>query len=364
MEFSHTTLAQRVHFGTGRAAENLAEELAAREMTRPMMIVSNRARTVGETATAAVAPGVWWTDIAQHVPVTLVDRAVDAASEAQVDGLVCIGGGSIIGLAKAVALRTGLSIIAVPTTYSGSEATNLWGMTENGVKTTGVDQSVLPVTVIYDAELSRGLPTDLTVASALNALAHCVDSLWAPRADPINQVLALAATRVLVGAIRGMTSDDSGLANRENALYGAYLAGVGLAGAGAGLHHKICHVLGGTFDMPHAQTHAVVLPHVLEFNAPSLPVELATDLATALGATEVNGNAAASAVTAMRDLYRAAAAPSNLADLGFPEDGIELAVQRVLAAAPASNPSPVTAEGLTALLTAARTGTPVATAAP
>jgi maleylacetate reductase len=182
-------------------------------------------------------------------------------------------------LAKAVALTTGIPIIAVPTTYAGSEATNIWGMTEGRTRSTGVDDRTLPATVIYDANLSKTLPVGLSVASGLNALAHCVDSLWAPRSDPINQALALEGARALNLALRGIVVDPSAIDSREQALYGCYLAAVAFSSAGSGLHHKICHVLGGTFELPHAPTHAAVLPHVLAFNAPAVP-ELARRLAT------------------------------------------------------------------------------------
>jgi hypothetical protein len=160
--------------------------------------------------------------------------------------IVCRRRGSTTGLAKAVALTTRIPIVAVPTTYAGSEATNVWGLTENATKTTGVDDRVLPAAVVYDAELTLSLPVALSVASGLNALAHCVDSLWAPRADPINQALAAEGIRALADGLPRIAGDPSDLAGRETALYGAYLAAVSFASAGSGLHHKICHVLGGT----------------------------------------------------------------------------------------------------------------------
>jgi maleylacetate reductase len=157
----------------------------------------------------------------------------------------------------------------VPTTYAGSEATNVWGLTEASRKTTGTDDRVLPVTVIYDAELTLSLPQGLSIASGLNALAHCIDSMWAPRTDPINQALAAEGIHALNDGLPAVSNDPNDLTGRELALYGAYLSAVAFASAGSGMHHKICHVLGGRWNLPHAQTHAVVLPYVLAFNAPA-----------------------------------------------------------------------------------------------
>jgi maleylacetate reductase len=230
-----------------------------------------------------------------------------------------------------------------------------------------VDDRTLPATVIYDANLSQTLPVELSVASGLNALAHCVDSLWAPGSDPINQALALEGARALNLALRGIVVDPGDIDSREQALYGCYLAAVAFSSAGSGLHHKICHVLGGTFELPHAHTHAAVLPHVLAFNAPAVP-ELAGRLATALGYTpEVAGgdtdrageyeshadrshDGVSVAVRALQDLYTALDAPRNLAACGFTTAGVPEAVERVVAAAPPSNPVPVTQQGITSLL--------------
>lgn len=373
MSFEHTTLGQRVLFGTGKAAQHMAAELDRLRATRPMIIAAPPERTLAEAATAGIEAVLWWDEVVQHVPVETAEAARAAAAEHDVDALVCVGGGSTTGLAKAIALTTGIPIIAVPTTYAGSEATDVWGMTEDRTKTTGVDPRVLPVAVVYDADLSRSLPVGLSVASGLNGMAHCIDSLWAPRADPINQALALEGARALNLALRGIVADPDDLTAREQALYGCYLAAVSFASAGSGLHHKICHVLGGTFDLPHAQTHATVLPYVLALNAPAVP-ELARRLAAVLGhpatgegedlaSAMLHGlpvaegaHPAAVAVAALRALYRTVDAPSRLSDHGFTAEGIPEAVERILAAAPASNPVTVTEENIADLLTEALTG--------
>jgi len=206
---------------------------------------------------------------------------------------------------------------------------------------------VLPRAVVYDATLLRSLPVELSVASGLNALAHCIDSLWAPLADPINAVLATEGARALHDGLPLVTEDPAGLPGIELALYGAHLAAKAFASAGSGLHHKICHVLGGRFDLPHAPTHATVLPYVLALNAPTAP-DAEARLATAFGG--------ASALVGLQALRRRLGAPRALRDLGLREGDIPLAVEDVLAVVPVSNPTPVTTQNLTALLHAAWAG--------
>ena len=231
----------------------------------------------------------------------------------------------------------------------------MWGMTEDRTKSTGLDDRVLPRTVIYDSTLTVSLPVELSVASGFNGLAHCVDSMWAPSTDPIAQAMALEGVRALSDGLPRIVSDPHDLEGRDQALYGAYLSAVSFASAGSGLHHKICHVLGGTFDLPHAQTHAIVLPCVLAFNAPAVP-EIAARLARAFGAQDTTDPARA-AVEALERLRVATGAPRALKDLGMPEAGIAEAVERSLSAAPSSNPTHVTEQNLTDLLRAAWEGT-------
>ena len=351
-EFTHQTLRQRVRFGQGRSDQHVLEEVRAHDATRIMVIASERAQAQATRVTALIDVSVQWSEVTQHVPAELAGRATAAARGSDVDLIVSIGGGSATGLAKAIALETAIPIIAVPTTYSGSEATNMWGMTKEGSKSTGLDDRVLPTAVIYDADLVATLPRDLTVASVLNAMAHCVDSLWAPKADPINQVNALEGARALASALRRIHLDPSDSAAHAEAFYGCYLAAVSFASAGSGLHHKICHILGGTFNLPHAQTHATVLPHVLAFNAPAVP-DLAARLARVLS---TNSSLPDDAVGALRDLYREVQAPQALSDIGFSSTDIPEAVQRILEVVPPSNPTAATAANITRLLTNALEG--------
>ena len=358
LRFEHTTLGQRVVFGSGNSTAALAAEARRLGATRVMTIASASQRDVATQVCRDVDVRHRFDRVAQHVPVEIAQAARAAAGDHDIDLLVAVGGGSTTGLAKAVALTTGITIVAIPTTYAGSEATNVWGITDERTKTTGVDDRVLPATVIYDASLTRSLPVDLSVASGLNGVAHCVDSLWAPGADPINQALALEGIRALAQALPGIFAAPDDLDAREQALYGCYLAAVSFASAGSGLHHKICHVLGGTFGLPHAQTHAIVLPHVLAFNAPAVP-DLAARLSTALGARlSTDDDPAAAAVTTLTRLTDDLDAPHRLADIGLTPQDIQEAATRILAAAPPSNPTPVTQDRIIALLTDALTGRP------
>lgn len=347
ISFDHITLGQRVLFGSGRAADNLAAEVDRLGAEHVMVIASPSEVTVAHQVTRNINVAVRHDDVAPHVPIATADKARAVASDSGADLIVCIGGGSTTGLAKAVAMTTGLPIVAVPTTYAGSEATNVWGLTESARKTTGVDDTVLPVTVIYDATLTLSLPVELSIASGLNGMAHCIDSMWAPRTDPINRALATEGIRALADGLPVVKNDPQDLAGREQALYGAYLSAVAFASAGSGLHHKICHVLGGAYNLPHAQTHATVLPYVLAFNAPAAP-EAESRIAAAFGTTT-----AGAGLTALRDTLDA---PRALKDYGLREENIPEAVELILPVVPDSNPRPVTAADLEQLLRAAQAG--------
>jgi maleylacetate reductase len=323
MRFAHETLGQRVRFAPGEAAAAVGDELDRLGARRVMAIGRG----------AELVPGALvYKEVVMHVPVAVAERARAAAAEHGADALVSVGGGSATGLAKAVALTTGLPIVAVPTTFAGSEATDVWGLTEGARKTTGTDPRVLPRAVIYDETLTRSLPAELAIASGLNALAHCVDSMWAPRADPINAALAAEGIRALAAALPSTGSGTQ---------YGAYLAAVAFASAGSGLHHKICHVLGGMFDLPHAPTHAVVLPYVLALNAPAAP-RAADRIARAFGSE--------TALDGLLALRQRLGAPRALRDYGLAEEQIPAAAAAILPVVPADNPVKVTAGDLERLL--------------
>lgn len=349
--FDHTTLGQRVLFGSYAAADHAVEALQSLNAVRVLLIADEFAVELADTVARRVQVAGRIHDIVQHVPAEKARDAVALATTTDADAILSIGGGSSTGLAKIVARDTGLPIVAVPTTFAGSEATNVWGITERGRKTTGVDDAVLPRAVVYDANLMASMPAGLAMSSALNAVAHAVDGFWAPRADPINRALGTEGLRALFSGLRLLHSAGDDLEAREQTLYGAYLAAVAFASAGAGLHHKICHALGGTFNLPHAETHSVVIAYVTAFNAP-----YASDAEERIRSALGWGGTAAGGLYALR---REIGSPASLAELGFRDRDIRRAAEVILPTVPPSNPRPVKRADLEELLRAAQAGDPI-----
>jgi maleylacetate reductase len=316
----HETIARRIVFGEG-AVETLPAELAALGVARPLVIAGRSQAGCAERLLAAVGAGGSIVGVRVHVPAALADDARATARELGADGLVTIGGGSAVGLAKAVALTEGLPIAAVPTTYAGSELTVVWGMTEDGRKTTGRDPSVAPRLVVYDPELTYDLPPAVTAASGMNAVAHCVEAFWGPGATPVTDSAAGEGLRRLATGIPASLRDPRDPAARSTALAGAWLAGEAFAAGGA-LHHKLCHVLGGMFDLPHAELHAALLPYTAAFLLPAAP-EAGRRIAEALQAGDP--------AEAIGALARGVGTPRSLAALGLTEDD---AVRAAAVAAP------------------------------
>jgi alcohol dehydrogenase class IV len=284
--------------------------------------------------------------VAEHVPVPLATRARAAALDAAVDCVVCVGGGSSVGLAKAVVLEVAVPIVAVPTTYAGSEMTTLYGLT-GAHKHTGRALQVRPRVVVYDPELTLDLPVATSVASAANALAHCVEGLYGPGANPVTSLSAIEGVRVLTAAIPRVVPAPRDPDVRSDLLYGAYLAGSVLATVGVGIHHRTCHVLGGSYGLGHAASNAVVLPHAIAYNAPAIP-----GIVERLGAAMGSRDPAASTY----DLMAGAGLPVGLQSLGLPESVLDEAAARVVAETPA-NPRAVDVVSVRAMLDAAWHGT-------
>jgi maleylacetate reductase len=332
LQFTHESQPGRVIFGAGRR-DRLADELARLGATRALVLSTPGQRGLAEWAAELLgerAVGIY-AGAVLHVPVEAAAAARVEALRLGADSCVAIGGGSTIGLAKAIALELGLPIVAVPTTYAGSEMTPIWGLTEAGLKRTGRDPRVLPRSVIYDPELTLGLPPRVAGPSGINALAHCVEALYAPDASPIIGLIAEEGIRALAASLPAVVNTPGDLDARARALYGAWLAGMALGGAAMGLHHKLCHTLGGTFNLPHADTHTAVLPHAVAYNAPADPQAMAR-IARALGADDAAGGLFA--------LAEETGVRRSLQQLGMREEDIDraadLAVQN-----PYWNPRPV-----------------------
>lgn len=334
----------RVVFAPGSFA-TLGAELDALGLERVLVLCS--ARGAREAATGLEALGgrvaAVLTSATEHVPAPVLHGACDEAGRVRAGALLGVGGGSAIGLGKAVAATTGLPLVVVPTTYSGSEMTSLYGVTEGGEKRTRKDERVRPRLVLYDPPLTWSLPLGVSVASAWNAMAHAVEALWFRDVDP---VVALAAEESLRLTARWLPRlrerlDDADA--RDALLEASYLAGVALGDSGTALHHKLCHVLGGTFGLPHAATHATLLPHVVRYHREAAP-EALRRIARALACDD--------AVEGLLALARRVDAPRALAPLGFRAEHIELAIDKVLALR-FDNPRPLEREGLRELLLAA-----------
>jgi maleylacetate reductase len=351
---TYEALPGRVVFGAG-ALDRLGEELARLGAERVLLVASKRvaddlAERLGDRHAATCS------EIVQHVPVEVAERARQLARQADADSLVAVGGGSAVGLAKAVALELAVPIVAVPTTYAGSELTTIYGLSQHGRKRTGRDPRVLPKVVLYDPALTVPLPPPVTGASGMNALAHGVEAFYGPGANPVSDALAEAGIRALADGLPPAVERPGDLEGRTAALRGAWLAGAALAVAGTGIHHQLCHVLGGAFGLDHGGMNAVLLPHTVRFVTPAVPAAAAR-VAAALGAADAAGGCS--------DLARRLGTPATLAALGLAEADLDRAAE-LCAAQLTGRPRPAGTEELRALLGAAHAGLPpgVATAAP
>ncbi|MEX0637767.1 MAG: maleylacetate reductase [Burkholderiales bacterium] len=344
--FTYVSLPARVVFGAGSVAR-LRQEVEKLGARRALVLstpgrsadVKRIAATLGERFAGLYDKAV------RHVPIEVAEDARRAAQAASADCCVVVGGGSTIGLGKAIALTTGMPVLAVPTTYSGSEMTWVQGFTEGGRKRTQVDPKMLPKTVIYDPELTLGLPAAISAASGMNAIAHCVEALYAKEANPIVSLMAEEGIRALAASLPRIVRNPKDMEARGEALYGAWLAGMSL-NTGIALHHKLCHTLGGTWNLPHAETHSIILPHAVHYNRDAAPEAMAR-IARALGAED--------AAQGLYDLEVRLGLKMRLADLGVPESDLERAA-RIALEMPYPNPAPVTYEGVLELLRNAHAG--------
>ncbi|MET0456866.1 MAG: maleylacetate reductase [Mycobacterium sp.] len=348
-DFVHQGLGGRVIFAPGARAR-LATETDRLGLRRLLVVCTpGNAELAADVARPLGAALVdVYAHATMHVPARVAADAVSRAEALHADGCIAIGGGSAIGLGKAVAKDTGIPLIAVPTTYAGSEMTPIWGITDGGRKRTGRDVTVLPATVIYDPELTLSLPTSRSVTSAINALAHAAESMYAPDRSPITDLIAAESARAIVAALPLVATAPRDVPARTELLYGSWLAGMALGATTMSLHHQLCHVLGGTFNLPHAETHAAVLPHVLRLNLAAAP-DAEKQLRSAFGADDP----AAHLFHLTQDL----GAQMSLAALGMPPDGVATVIDQATSA-PYANPTPVTAAALQILLADATAGSP------
>jgi maleylacetate reductase len=328
--FDFAGLPARVVFGAG-SVERLPDEVDRLGLSRVVVLSTpGRRQLAAEVAARLGERGRGtYSEAVMHVPVAVGAAAVAHVREVGADGCVTVGGGSATGLGKAVALETGLPLVAVPTTYAGSEMTPVWGLTGERGKRTGRDPRVAPRTVVYDPDLTAGLSREVSVTSAVNAMAHAVEAGYAPDGSPLTDLMAAEATRSLLAGIGTLAGEPDSAAARADLLRGAWLAGNCLGATTMGLHHQLCHLVGGLYDLDHAWTHTVLLPYVMEVN--------------------LGNGAELTALLVRHGLHR------SLADLGMPAEGIE-AVADAAVAAPYPNPTPVGRDAVLAIMSAAYRG--------
>lgn len=345
--FTYEALPIRVRFGRGTLSEAGAEleRLGARRalvLTTPQQGAEGEklARQLG-TLSAGLFAGA-----TMHTPVEVTEQALEKLRETGADCVVALGGGSTTGLGKALALRTGVKQLVIPTTYAGSEMTPILGETQDGRKTTQRTLDVLPETVIYDVNLTVSLPPALSATSGVNAIAHAVEALYAKDRNPVISLMAEDGIRTLSSALPILVHEPANMEARAKALYGAWLCGCCLGAVGMALHHKLCHTLGGTFNLPHAETHTIILPHAVAYNAAAAPEAMAA-ITRALGAPD--------AAQGLFDLVRALGVPFALSQIGMPADGIDTAVDLAVQN-PYWNPRPVTRDGVRDLIANAFAG--------
>jgi maleylacetate reductase len=339
--FVYSALPGKVLFGFG-TLNKVADEVRRLERQRALILSTPQQAAQAEDLAARLGDlsvGTF-TQATMHTPVSVTEQAMVLIRERQADCTIALGGGSTTGLGKAIALRTDLPQIVVPTTYAGSEATPILGETDGGRKTTQRNLKVLPEVIIYDVDLTMSLPAALSATSGMNAIAHACEALYSPEANPVISLLAMEGISALARALPVIVLNPADRDARSDALYGAWACGVCLGSVGMALHHKLCHVLGGSFDLPHAETHTVILPHAIAYNEVAA-AEALQPVARALGA--------ATAADGLADLARRLGAPVALKDLGMPADGIERAADLAVAA-PYPNPRPIEREGIRALL--------------
>lgn len=330
--FNYKALPINVHFGRGRSQE-VKEILKEYQFSSVLILTTPEQEADGQQLAQRLGElcvGVYPKAV-MHVPVEVAEQAIVEAGKLKVDCCLALGGGSTIGLAKAIALKTALPIVAVPTTYAGSEMTTVYGLTENRVKTTGKDLKVLPKVVIYDPELTLTLPAKISACSGMNAMAHAVEALYAQDKNPIISLMALESIRALKDALPAIVQDPQNIEAREKATYGAWLAGICLGSVGMAIHHKICHTLGGTYNLPHAEAHAISLAYSVHYNR-NADIQAMTQLAQALGGTDHQ-----QVGQLIYELNQKLNIPLSLKEIGLPEDGPQT-VAKIVCDSPYYNP--------------------------
>jgi len=339
--FVYNALPARVVFGVGTLSK-LPEEVSRLGCKRALVLSTKVQEQSGKEVQQLLgntAVGLY-SNATMHTPENITEEALKVVQETNADCVVSVGGGSTIGLGKAIAYRTDLPQIVIPTTYAGSEATPILGQTAKGQKVTLKDSKVLPEVILYDVDLTLTLPATMTITSGMNAIAHAVEALYSPESNPMIDMLAEQGIAAIARALPIIHNEPKNKDARSDALFGAWACGTCLGAVGMSLHHKLCHTLGGSFNMPHAETHTVILPHAVAYNEVGAKDAIAT-VARALGVTN--------AAQGLYDLAKRLGAPYSLQELGFKEEDIPKAAE-IASKAPYPNPVPLEKEKILRLL--------------
>lgn len=337
----------RIIFGQGSISQ-VGAEVARLGRKRALVLATPFQRAAAEqlAASLGVAAAGVFSGAVMHTPVSVTEEALVIFKNVEADCVVSFGGGSTIGLGKAIAIRNDADQIIVPTTYAGSEVTPILGETEAGLKTTKSSPKILPETVIYDPELTIGLSVKMSIASGLNAMAHAVEALYAQDRNPIASLQAIEGIKALKDALPIIITTPSDITARTKALYGSWLCGTVLGTIGMALHHKLCHTLGGSFNLPHAETHAILLPHSVAYNEEAAAKELAP-IGDMFGGSAGGG---------LYDFAASIGAPQALRDLGLMESDLDKAAD-LACKNPYWNPQPIERNAIRILLQHAWAGT-------
>ena len=341
LNFNYQALPWNIVFGAG-SLQQLPEQLDKLGYGRAVVLVTPQQVAQGQKIMDLLGDRAvsLFDQAVMHVPATTVEQAIEEVQRVNADCSVSIGGGSTTGLGKALALKLDLPNIVIPTTYAGSEMTNIWGITDNDRKVTGRDNKVVPTLTLYDPELTLSLPSKFAGPSGLNAMAQAVVNVASLEANPMVSLMALEAVRALSRSLPEIIASPDDMDARSDALYGACLAGASLGTGVTSLHHRLCHTFGGTFNTPHAETHTILLPHSVAYNAKAT-AEGTAKLADALGVENV--------AIGLMDLAKAVGAPTSLQEIGIAETDLDKAAE-VATENPLNNPEPVTRERIRALL--------------
>ncbi|KAK9452826.1 hypothetical protein V1511DRAFT_506505 [Dipodascopsis uninucleata] len=351
LEFEYNSIPTRVFFGVG-SIERLPEEMKRLGKLSPVILTTPQQVEIAEILRRVLngkIAGVF-SEATMHTPVHITEKAVAYLEGIAADSVVSVGGGSTIGLGKAISIRTGLPHVCIPTTYAGSEMTSILGETKDGLKTTRTDVNIYPSAAIYDTNFTMSLPTTMSATSGINAIAHAVEAMYARQANPIISIVALEGIKALATALPIIVANAADFEARSLALYGAWCCGTCLGSVGMALHHKLCHTLGGSFNLPHAETHTIVLPHVLAYNAPAIP-EVMKKLADVL--PDSNGDA----IEGLNILIDKIQFRKGLKDFGMKESDIDKATSIALSN-PYWNPRAIEENGIRELISRAWSGVP------